>query len=578
VAKNYITKFEHPRVILSAFLFTETGLISATMRTGGESGFTNYYSIGYASCYHYYYSMQKPHFTQEQLVQVAKLSDVDIERTNTCRGTQSKIGYAYQICYVKLFNRLPPQSPLEILDELAIFVAIQVDIPKDQLHAYALRQPTISEHQEQIRAYLRLEIFSRNIEDALCDYLFQQALQIQETESLFLKATEFLKERRVLNPTDYTIERLIKTQREKARIYIFEKIVSELTPALREELDSLLIVGTETYSKLYQIKEEPRKPSEKAMKLLASKLTTIEQTGVLGIKLDWLNNNYKRYFSKYVFRADANKLRELTPMRRYAALVCFLQEAYQDTKDQIFDMYRKAVNRVGEQAERTVDDYNKSKRGITRSCLSNHKKLCGELLAVVDGVIDIQVLLKKYPQANLQAQIEVIESLLAGKYSHNLNVVADRFSYLRQMARPLLEKLTLELAPTANASLETAFKIVREIIQDTRRSVPGNINLDFLPKSVRQAIREDGGINRKRFEAAVFTELPNTITHGDVAIAGSKRYGKLENFFIDPKQWEAMREAFFQKSKESTRRAGGLGLTPEGIIYCRRHTPILLAQ
>lgn len=247
--------------------------------------------------------MQKLHFTQEQLVEVAKLTDTDIEQINKCRGVQSKIGYAYQICYVKLFNRLPPQSPLEILEELATFVAIQVDIPKDQLHVYAHRQPTISEHQEQIRVYLHLKTFTQDIEDTLRDFLFEQALQIQETESLFLKATEFLKDRRVLNPTDYTIERLIKTQREEARTSIYEKIAAEITPILRQKLDDLLIVGTETYSKLYQIKEVPKTPSAKAMKLLAGKLTLIEQTGVLAVQLDWLNNNYKRYFSKYVTRA-----------------------------------------------------------------------------------------------------------------------------------------------------------------------------------------------------------------------------------------------------------------------------------
>ena len=255
----------------------------------------------------------------------------------------------------------------------------------------------------------------------------------------------------------------------------------------------------------------PKKPSVKAMQLLSNKLAMIEQTGVLALNLDWVNNNYKRYLSKYVTRCDANKLRELTPIHRYAVLICFLQEAYQDTKDYIFDMYRKAVNHVSEQAERTVDEYNKAKRGIIRSCLTNHKKLCSELLAVAGGTTDIQTLLNKYPQAQLQTQIEAVESLLAGKYSHNLNVVADRFSYLRQMARPLLEKLTLDLAPTGNPSLVPALQMVREIIQDTRRSVPGNMNLDFLPKTVRLAVRENGGINRKRFESAVFTELPGVI-------------------------------------------------------------------
>ena len=67
---------------------------------------------------------------------------------------------------------------------------------------------------------------------------------------------------------------------------------------MQSELDHLLIVGTDTYSKLYQIKEVPKNPSAKAMKLLANKLTIIEQTGVLFLKLEWLNNNYKRYLSK----------------------------------------------------------------------------------------------------------------------------------------------------------------------------------------------------------------------------------------------------------------------------------------
>ncbi|TFH46478.1 MAG: DUF4158 domain-containing protein [ANME-2 cluster archaeon] len=63
--------------------------------------------------------MNKLHFTQEQLLQVAKLSDADIRIVNECRGEHNKLGFASQLCYVKLFNRLPMQRPLELLDELA---------------------------------------------------------------------------------------------------------------------------------------------------------------------------------------------------------------------------------------------------------------------------------------------------------------------------------------------------------------------------------------------------------------------------------------------------------------------------
>ena len=87
--------------------------------------------------------MNKLHFTQEQLVQVAKLSDADIRIINECRGEHNKLGFAYQLCYVKLFNRLPMQSPIKLVDELETFVSVQLDIPKEALHTYSsLRQAT----------------------------------------------------------------------------------------------------------------------------------------------------------------------------------------------------------------------------------------------------------------------------------------------------------------------------------------------------------------------------------------------------------------------------------------------------
>jgi hypothetical protein len=38
--------------------------------------------------------MQKPHFTQEQLVQVAKLTEADLLQIGECRGAQNQVGYA----------------------------------------------------------------------------------------------------------------------------------------------------------------------------------------------------------------------------------------------------------------------------------------------------------------------------------------------------------------------------------------------------------------------------------------------------------------------------------------------------
>jgi len=247
------------------------------------------------------------------------------------------------------------------------------------------------------------------------------------------------------------------------------------------------------------------------MKLLSEKLSMIEQTGALTINLDWLNNNYKRHLSSYAINSDANKLRELTPMHRYASLICFLQDAYQDVIDYIFDMYGKALTNVHSQAETTVNNYNKAKRNVIRSCLTHHKKLCCELLAVADGSSDLATVLTKFPSTNLQAQIEEVEAFLNGKYSNSLNIVAARFSYLRKLAKPLLEKLTFDVADTGNESLLVAMQLVLELINGTIRSIPDDTKLDFLPKNIQKAVVENGKINRRKYEAATFTAIRDHI-------------------------------------------------------------------
>ena len=170
---------------------------------------------------------------------------------------------------------------------------MQLGLPKELLVDYAAQKSTFFRHQEELCHYLGLKKFDQQEEVVLKSYLFHQALQIQSSESLLIKATDFLREQGFLNPSEDTIVRLIQTQREKARTHIYDKIASELTPELKQNLDNLLVVTPETYSKLYQIKDVPKKPSTKAMKLLSEKLVLIEQTGVLSLKLEWLNNNYK---------------------------------------------------------------------------------------------------------------------------------------------------------------------------------------------------------------------------------------------------------------------------------------------
>lgn len=57
------------------------------------------------------------------MVREASLTEDDLAEVDRCRRDHNRLGFAYQIGFVRLFRRFPAQHPLEICDELLSFVA-----------------------------------------------------------------------------------------------------------------------------------------------------------------------------------------------------------------------------------------------------------------------------------------------------------------------------------------------------------------------------------------------------------------------------------------------------------------------
>src|SRR3954452_4729390 len=87
-------------------------------------------------------SMTSLAFARGQLVREASLTAADLVEVGKCRRDHNRLGFAYQIGFVRLFSRFPDQQPLEVCDELLSFVATQLNIDATSLEEYAARQPT----------------------------------------------------------------------------------------------------------------------------------------------------------------------------------------------------------------------------------------------------------------------------------------------------------------------------------------------------------------------------------------------------------------------------------------------------
>ncbi len=485
------------------------------------------------------------------MIREASLTEADLVEIAKCRRDYNRLGFAYQIGFVRLFNRFPAQQPLEMCDELLSFVATQLNIDATGIDGYAARQHTVSDHQTRIRDYIKLIVFDTEQTEALERFIFEESCRLEHTASLLARAREFLKERHVLFPAESSLLRLVTDQKKRAREHIASKLAEGLTSDMVKTLDDLLEVKEgEAISGLQTVKANPAKPSPAAMQSLADKLSAIEATGVLAIDLSWLNANYQRALFHFVRKCSADRLREVTRPRRLASLVCFLRQSYRDAVDQAVDMFDKFLTRTHTRAEHELDDQVRSQRQTIKAALAALRSL-GTI--ILDDSVGNSVLRPRLfaavPRDVLEAQIAGLDEWVTGKKSDVFHGLVRRFSHLRQFSPVLLR--ALEFIPDAGDDeipcLE-AIRVLKEMNADLKRKLPEDVPMDFIPKRLLPFVVTDGEPDRKAWECALLLKLQDDLRSGNLSVKHGKRFGRFDDYFLPKDRWEPLRKSFFQRS------------------------------
>ena len=210
------------------------------------------------------------------------MSRIGFEIGRRRRG-HNRLGFAYQIAFVRILGRFARQEPLEIDEEILRSAALQLGTSPDAIGAYAERRQTVSEHQRRIRRHLKLRPFDVDTADELARFLEVEALRLGRTASLLGGARAWLRDELVLAPAAYVLRRAVGAARLQARTILTDRMVQRLSSPMRGRLDALLEVGEEDpYSLLNRIKSAPSSPSTTGMRRLVSRFELIEETDVLG--------------------------------------------------------------------------------------------------------------------------------------------------------------------------------------------------------------------------------------------------------------------------------------------------------
>jgi len=492
-----------------------------------------------------------PDISRPRLIRDGSFLEADWNEIAQRRGVHNRLGFAYQIAFVRILGRFPRQTPLEVDGEILRFTSLQLRLSPDTIHAYAERRQTVSEHQQRIRDYLGLHSFDAAAGYDLEQFLEGEALRLDRPAALLARGRTWLQEQRILAPADYTLRRAVGSARHKARTVLMDRMMASLSLSMRERLDALVTVAEDDpFSALNRIKATSSRASSAGMGQLLAKLELIEETGVLEIDINWINANYQRFLFHSVRTMSADRLRELVAPRRYLSLVCFLRQAWRDTLDQGVDMYGKLLERDQKQVRFRLEEKLKAQRHAVDRIMQHYQGLTTVLLdPAVDDAVLRQELLAAVPENDLRVDQFTLANWTRGDPKARFEETARRHGVLSRFAEPFLTRMNFldEKHQGASPTLE-ALRLYRANRAAKRRTLPADAPLDFAPKALEPLIRRNGQVDRRRWESALFLKVRDEIRAGNLAIEGAKNFGRFEAFFLPQSEWEQVREDFWERT------------------------------
>ena len=495
--------------------------------------------------------MAPPLFTRRQLAQHATLSESDLELVRRCRMAHTRCGLAYQLGFTKMHGRLPRHDPLETIPELVVFLSLQCREDPSLLARYEKNRRTIFEHRDLVREHLGLRRMGEVEQAELEAFVFDMARRLEHAGGLQLKAWEFLREQKIILPAESAITRIVGEQRARARQGVFEAVAETIPPILAERMDRLLIVDTETStSGLQRIKETPGTPSANALLSLLGKIELIESTGALEVDISWLSRNYQRSMFHYARTGTVDLLRRLSQSRRRATLLCFLWQAYGDAVDQVIDMFDKMMTRALAQAQKRLDERLLQQRKLISKSMSALRKVGSVLLD--DSVPDTDVrdrLFEKVSREDLAGYVDEVQEWVSGRNSDPFLGFIKSYGHLRKFSPVLLETIEFESSGASSSACLDGIKTLIAINRTRKRKLPSDVPLDFVPRRLLRFVApEEGVVDRRAWECALLLSLRDEIRSGNVAVVRSKRFGRLDDFFMPFERWEERRSRFFARA------------------------------
>lgn len=493
---------------------------------------------------------QNPIVARQEILALGKITQTDTIHIRKCKTNETKLGFSYQLAFVKIHNYFPKQTPLEIESEILHYVGHQLNLSVELIKAYQQQRPIIREHQDKIQRYLTLNEYNAGAEEKLGVYILEQSYQTEQISLLVPKAQCFLKENYILQPALSTLRRLVGKYRNVARRDIELRLTKNLSKQAKEKFKELLTVN-DRRSILWQLRQPPGLPSAENIKALMNQLGKIEDLGVADLDLSWLNKNYKQRLAKCARYYSVTRIQKMPENKRYAILICLCRQLYEDSLDYVVEMLIKLFDKTEKSVNKQIDTAARKKRKNIKQALQ-HFETIGKIILNDDVTNDElrKTIYKAIPKKKLAYEVQNTTDWLGSKYSHVFHLLQDRYAYFRKFFPKFISTIQLSNDGTLSGTeILTAIEALKKLNTDNSNQCPPSTPIEFIPpKLAKFIIDSDGKISRHGWEVALLKSIRDEIKHGNLSVNKSNFFCQFEKFFMPKAKWEQEREQFFKKA------------------------------
>ena len=471
------------------------------------------------------------------------LSEADQQAIHQHREAHTRLGFALQLCALRYLGFAPDDLGTAPAAAVA-YIAQQLGVVPQGLHAYGVRRPTRTVHFQQVQQHLHFRLATPLDMYALQTWLVERALEHDKPTLLLQLACDKLRREQIVRPGITRLERLVATAREQAHRETWQRLLPLLPPERQAFLDALLTPEADTgRTRLSWLRQEATAHSAPQIVATLEKVTFLLERGVATWDLTGLNPNRVKWLAQLGWRATNQHLQRMPPARRYPILLAFLSQALHHHTDVAVELYDQCLWEYHGAAKKELKEWRQSLARSTNDTLRLFRALGQVLLdpEIADAAVRAESF-ARVPAPVLRAAIEETQGLIRPRHDDAIDFFGTRYSTIRQFAPPFLQTLTFH-AQGPNDTVLRAVEVLRTLDRaPTRRPIPRDAPMALVTDTWRPYMREpDGGISRRYYELCTLWHLRSALRAGNVWVAHSRRYANPDTYLIPPAEWPRWR-------------------------------------